>query len=150
MTHRRLELNDMNAAAAVHRAALLYALPVFQGLHTPEEDRRYFREQVFRRCEVWGAFEESTLVGIIAFRENWIDQLYVLPGCQRRGVGTVLLEIGRNKHPSFNAWTFQRNAVARKFYESRGFVKIKETDGADNAEKEPDVLYFWSRQTPFL
>ena len=79
MTHRRLDLDDKDAAAAVHRAALL----IFQRLHTPEEDRRYFREQVFRMCEVWGAFDEGTLVGIIAFREDWIDQLY--PGCCRYG-----------------------------------------------------------------
>ena len=145
MTYRRLELNDMDAAAAVHRVAFLDALPMFQGLHTPEEDRRYFREQVFPVCEVWGAFYENTLVGIVAFRRDWIDQLYVLPGAQRRGVGSGLLQIARSAFPSFNAWTFQRNAVARNFYESRGFVKIKETDGAGNAEKEPDILYFWSR-----
>jgi putative acetyltransferase len=145
MTLRRLELDDMDAAAAVHRAALLDALQIFQGLHTPEEDRRYFREHVFGICEVWGAFDENTLVGIIAFRKGWIDQLYVLPGAQRRGVGTALLEIAWESFPSLNAWTFQRNVVARNFYESRGFLKIKETDGADNAEKEPDILYCWSR-----
>jgi putative acetyltransferase len=145
MTHRKLDFDDTAAAAAVHRAALLHALPILRGLHTPEEDRRYFREHVFPICEVWGAFDEGTLIGIIAFRKDWIDQLYVLPGCQRSGAGTALLEIARSAFPVLYAWTFQRNAVARNFYESRGFVKVKETDGADNAEKEPDVLYLWSR-----
>jgi hypothetical protein len=37
MISRRLQLNDMDAAAAVQRTALLHALPIFQGLHTPEE-----------------------------------------------------------------------------------------------------------------
>jgi putative acetyltransferase len=97
-----------------------------------------------------GAFDQNTLVGIIAFRKDWIDQLYVLPGAQRRGVGTALLEIARDSFSSLNAWTFQRNTVGRNFYKSRGFVKVKETDGADNAEKEPDVLYYWSRPTPSL
>jgi hypothetical protein len=80
MTIRRLELSDMDAAAFVHRIALLHAVPIFEGLHTPEEDRWYFRERVFPVCEVFGAFDDSTLVGIIAFRRDWIDQLYVLPG----------------------------------------------------------------------
>lgn len=146
MTIRRLELNEMDAAAYVHRASLLHALPIFEGLHTPEEDQIYFREQVFPKCDIWGAFDETTLVGILAFRQDWIDQLYVLPGAQRRGIGTVLLEIARIAYSSLNAWTFQRNTVARYFYESRGFLKIKETDGSENAEKEPDILYFWSRQ----
>ncbi|HTD14165.1 MAG TPA: GNAT family N-acetyltransferase, partial [Chthoniobacterales bacterium] len=74
------------------------------------------------------------------------DQLYVLPSAQRHGIGTALLDIARGAFSSLNVWTFQRNTAARNFYESRGFVKIKETDGADNAEKEPDILYFWSRR----
>jgi putative acetyltransferase len=61
------------------------------------------------------------------------------------GIGTALLDIARGAFSSLNAWTFQRNSAARNFYESRGFVKTKETDGAANAEKEPDILYFWSR-----
>ena len=135
----------MDAAAIVHRAALLGAMPTFEGLHTPEEDRRYFREIVFRTCETWGAFDESSLVGIIAFRKGWIDQLYVAPDVQRRGVGTALLNIARSAFSELSAWTFQRNTVACNFYEARGFTKIKETDGAENEEREPDVLYFWSR-----
>jgi putative acetyltransferase len=112
----------------------------------PEEDRGYFRQNVFRKCELWGAIDDGCLVGIIAFRKDWIDQLYVLPSSQRRGIGTDLLEIARNAFPSLYAWTFQRNDIARSFYESKGFVKIKETNGAENAEKEPDILYFWSRR----
>jgi len=136
----------MDAAARVHRAALLHALPIFEKLHTPEEDRWYFRERVFPVCEIWGALDDGTLIGIIAFRQDWIDQLYVLPSAQRHGIGTALLDIARGAFSSLNVWTFQRNTAARNFYESRGFVKIKETDGADNAEKEPDILYFWSRR----
>jgi GNAT superfamily N-acetyltransferase len=146
MIYKKLELTDMDAAAVVHRGALLGAMPMFEGLHTPEEDRRYFREIVFQTCEVWGAFDESCLIGIIAFREDWIDQLYVLPGVQRRGIGTGLLAIARSAFSELYAWTFQRNTIARNFYESRGFTKIKETDGADNEEREPDALYFWSRK----
>jgi len=147
MTIRTLEIDDMDAAAAVHRPSLLHAIPLFAGLHTPEEDRQYFREQVFPACELWGAFDEQTLVGIIAFRRDWIDQLYVLPSAQRRGIGTALLEIARSRYSRLHAWTFQRNSVARNFYQSRKFLSIKETDGSDNAEKEPDILYFWSRES---
>ena len=132
----------MDAAARVHRAALLHALPIFEKLHTPEEDRWYFRERVFPVCEIWGALDDVTLIGIVAFRQDWIDQLYVLPSAQRHGIGTALLDIARGAFSSLNVWTFQRNTAARNFYESRGFLKIKETDGADNAEKEPDILYF--------
>ena len=41
------------------------------------------------------------------------------------------------------ARTFQRNANARRFYEARGFALVRQTDGSDNEEKEPDALDLW-------
>ena len=36
-----------------------------------------------------------------------------------------------------------RNAPARTFFERHGFHAARLTDGADNEEHEPDVLYVW-------
>jgi GNAT superfamily N-acetyltransferase len=81
----------------------------------------------------------------VAFRQGWIDQLYVLPGRQRLGIGGTLIAIAKARWPELQLWTFQRNLSARRFYEANGFVKLRETDGAANEEREPDVLYRWSR-----
>ena len=142
---RQLKLDDMDAAARVVRTAFDQALPSLAGLHTPEEDQWFFRERVFETCEVWGAFDGAAMRGIIAFREGWIDQLYVLPEAQRRGVGKDLLQVAQNAFDRLQLWTFQRNAPARRFYKARGFALIQETDGAGNEEKEPDALYLWTR-----
>jgi GNAT superfamily N-acetyltransferase len=142
---RRLELVDMDAAARVLRTAFDDALPALAGLHTPKEDQWFLRERVFRACEVWGAFDGAAMIGMLAFRENWIDQLYVLPKAQGRGVGTELLQVAQRCFDRLHLWTFQRNLRARCFYEARGFVLVQETDGAANEEKEPDALYRWTR-----
>ena len=142
---RQLKLDDMDAAARVVRTAFDQALPSLAGLRTPEEDQWFFRERVFETCEVWGAFDGAAMRGIIAFREGWIDQLYVLPEAQRRGVGKDLLQVAQNAFDRLQLWTFQRNAPARRFYEARGFALIQQTDGARNEEKEPDALYLWAR-----
>jgi GNAT superfamily N-acetyltransferase len=142
---RKLDLADMDAAALVHRTALDHALPWLVGLYTPQEDRSFFRERLFKTSELWGAFDDAGMIGIIAFREDWVDQLFVLPRSQRRGVGSALLQIAQGRFPCLYLWTFQRNAPARRFYESKGFLLIEETDGAGNAEKEPDALYIWRR-----
>jgi GNAT superfamily N-acetyltransferase len=142
---RRLELKDMDAAARVVRTAFDHALPALAGLHTPEEDQWFFRERVFGACEVWGAFDRAAMIGMVAFREDWIDQLYVLPGAQGRGVGTELLQVAQRSFDRLQLWTFQRNVPARRFYEARGFALVRETDGAGNEEKEPDALYLWAR-----
>jgi GNAT superfamily N-acetyltransferase len=138
----------MPAAARVHRAAFDRALPWLTGLHTPEEDRRFYCEMVFKTCEIWGAFDQQAITGIIAFRKDWIDQLYVLPDAQGGGTGSALLQIAKDRSDCLRLWTFQRNQRARRFYEARGFALLRETDGAANEEKEPDALYCWRRISP--
>lgn len=139
----RLTRDHAEAAARVHRAAFDERLPWLSGLHTPDEDFVYWRDRVFAECQVWGAFEGDALVGVIAFREAFVDQLYVLPGHQGRGAGGGLLDIARRGQPKVRLWTFQKNAGARRFYERKGFVAVELTDGSGNEEREPDVLYEW-------
>jgi ribosomal protein S18 acetylase RimI-like enzyme len=145
LTLRRLELADMEQAARVHRRAFDAALPWLAGLHTADEDCWFYRERMFVNCELWGAFAAADMIGVIAFREGWIDQLYVLPEAQRQGAGSALLDVAKGRFDRLQLFTFQRNAAARRFYDARGFRLISETDGADNEEKEPDVLYLWTR-----
>jgi GNAT superfamily N-acetyltransferase len=142
---RRLALADMAAAAKVHRTSFDQSLPWLKGLHTPAEDRTFYRTRVFTSCAVWGAELEGRLLGIIALRANWVDQLYVRPDAQRRGVGSDLLGVAQGAFPVLHLWTFQRNAAARRFYEARCFIVLRETDGSGNEEREPDVLYRWNR-----
>jgi GNAT superfamily N-acetyltransferase len=142
---RQLALADMPDAARVHRAAFDHALPWLSGLHTPQADLDFFQQQVFATCILWGAFDDAGMTGIIAFRHEWIDQLYVVPDAQGRRIGTALLAVAQRAYPRLHAWTFQRNIPARRFYRRRSFVLIRETDGADNEEKEPDALYLWAR-----
>ena len=141
---RPLNRHEMAEAAQVFRTAFDERLPWLAGLHTPEEDRGYFEGPVFDECTVWGAFDGGQMVGMVAFRSGWIDQLYVLPGHQGEGVGTSLLEVAKANETELSVWTFQRNEGARRFYERHGFVAVEETDGSGNEEREPDVGYRWT------
>lgn len=143
---RKLTRQDMDAAAAVHRASFDRCLPRLAGLHAPAEDRTFCRTRVFGACQVWGAEQRGWLVGIVAFRREWVDQPYVLPDAQGRNAGGALLDVAQDRHPVLDLWCFQRNAQARRFYECHGFHAIGETDGSGNEEKEPDVLYRWERR----
>jgi GNAT superfamily N-acetyltransferase len=134
----------MDAAAVIHRLAFDAQLPWLAGRYTPDEDRAFFRDHVFADCVVWGAFDPG-LIAFIAFREGWIDHLYVAPDRQNQGAGDALLRIAKAAWPSLSLWTFERNAVARRFYETRDFVTAETTDGSRNDEHEPDVRYLWQR-----
>jgi hypothetical protein len=58
---RQLAIEDMDRAAVVHRMSFDQALPTLAGLHTPDEDRWFFRERVFAACQIWGYFEDTEL-----------------------------------------------------------------------------------------
>ena len=141
----RLADQHAEAAAQVHRRSFDAQLPWLAGLHTPQEDAEFFRDHVFTECAVWGAFADNTLAGIIAFRPGWIEQLYVLPEHQGKGLGQILLNLAQARSSELQLWTFQRNLVARRFYEKHSFAAVEFTDGAENMEREPDVRYLWRR-----
>lgn len=145
MKTRLLGTEHAEEAARVMRASFDERLPWLAGLHTPDEDRQFFRDHVFPAHQVHGVLEEGRLAGFVAFREDWIDQLYVLPEAQGRGIGTALLQVAQASWPQLSLWTSQRNTAARRFYERHGFVSFEETDGHLNEEREPDVRYHWCR-----
>jgi GNAT superfamily N-acetyltransferase len=142
---RRLATSDALDAARIHRAAFDDRLPWLTGLHTPDEDARFYNDVVLSSSEVWGGFEGEQLMGFVAFRDGWIDQFYVAPDRQAHGLGSRLLDKAKTDQTLLRLWTFQRNTLARRFYENKGFVEIDRTDGARNEEKEPDILYEWRR-----
>ena len=85
---RQLALEETDQAATVLRASFDQALPTLAGLHTPDEDRWFFRNRLFVDCQVWGYFNDQELVGIIAFRAGWIDR--PLPGNLQAPLGPAI------------------------------------------------------------
>ena len=145
-TIREADAADAVAIADIHRAARREALPYLPVLHTPEGVLAFFRDRVLTQCEVWvGTLAGGPVAGFCVLKDERIDHLYVAPEHQRRGLGERLLRHAMGRRPSLQLWTFQRNVAARRFYEKHGFLAIRETDGSGNEEREPDVLYAWSR-----
>lgn len=142
VTIRRAAAGDIEAVARLFRAVRHAHLPYLPDLHTPEEDLWFFRNRVFVACEVWIAGAPD---GFIAFREGWVDHLYIGTAHQRRGLGSALLAQAKRTHAQLRLWAFQKNATAIHFYLARGFREIERTDGSGNEEREPDALFEWRR-----
>ena len=145
MLIRRASLDDMPALARLHRRTVTVSLPFVPHLHTPEEDAWWFAERLFATNEVWLADGEDGPAAYIAFRPGFIEHLFVRPEQQGAGLGPQLLAKAKAAFAELSLWTFQQNLRARAFYEKHGFAVVMETDGADNEEKLPDVLYRWRR-----
>jgi RimJ/RimL family protein N-acetyltransferase len=76
---------------------------------------------------------------------HWVERLYVAADAVGTGLGSELLSFvlapAQRRDRVVRLWTFQANAGARRFYERQGFVPVRFTDGRDNIERCPDVLY---------
>ncbi|MFI4935816.1 MAG: GNAT family N-acetyltransferase [Caulobacterales bacterium] len=151
MKLRRGRLEDMAEVARLHRHTVRTSLPFLPVLHTPQEDFDYFSTILFAKAQFWLAEDEpgeggaGEALGYIAFRPDFIEHLFIRPDAQGQGIGPRLLEKAREGAAELSLWTFQQNLRARRFYERHGFVVVTETDGADNEERMPDVLYRWRR-----
>ena len=57
-------------------------------------------------------------VGFVAWHDDELDALYVLPEAAGSGVGSTLLNAATN---TTHLWVLEANAHARRFYEVRGW-----------------------------
>jgi len=138
--------SDASAIAEVLVESRRAFLPFLPFAHPPHEVRRWVAEHLIAFGRVTVTEQDGKVVAVLATSEDeaqsWIDQLYVLPGYERRGLGSQLLEHAHAILPRpIRLYTFQANAGARQFYERFGYQVIKLTDGQLNEEKCPDVLY---------
>ena len=146
---RRATESDARVAAELYvraRKAAIGAIP--PSVHDEDDVRRWFASHVVRNTELWLAENsEGDLAGLLVLDGPWLDQLYVEPSMTGRGIGSELVALAKRVRPAgLRLWTFASNLGAQRFYERHGFVAIDRTDGRDNEERAPDILYAWSRR----
>jgi ribosomal protein S18 acetylase RimI-like enzyme len=109
------------------------------------EDQDYFRNHILKRNRVWVVEADDRPVAFLAMENEFIDQLYIHPAYQRRGIGEALLNFARKQSPD-HLWlyTLQDNVNARAFYEKNGFIAEK-FGMSPPPESAPDVEYHWRK-----
>ena len=145
---RRATAADAPDVATVYIASRRGAAQWLPTVGTDAEIRAFVIDQMVPQRETWVAEDAGKIVAVLVLHDDEVDQFYVAPDTQRRGVGDAMLAHAKRLRPGgLRLWAFQRNAPARRFYEARGFVAIKFTDGSTNMEREADVLYQWQGAT---
>ncbi|MET3728103.1 ribosomal protein S18 acetylase RimI-like enzyme [Fictibacillus halophilus] len=88
------------------------------------------------------AMVDAKVVGMIAYNQTEISQLYVHRGYQKAGIGNALLQRAKDHSSGRIAlYTFEVNKKAQRFYEKNGFKIIGR--GHENEENLPDIQYEW-------
>ena len=148
-TIRAARTDDADTVADVYLASRRHAGPLIpRGRHTDDEVRTWFATVVLLAHETFVAECKGQVVGVLVLRGESVDQLYVRPEFQRRGIGSRLLAHARQRRRLLRLYTFESNEPARAFYEKQGFRAIAFGNGTTNDEGAPDVLYEWTARPP--
>lgn len=120
------------------------ALPTVKQVWGDDSVRHWLGSLFDTEGQLFVAESENKVVGFMRIVGDDLDQLYLMPGYYRRGIGTKLLDKAKELSPEkLRLFTFQVNQRARNFYEQHGFRVVDMNDGERNEEKEPDILYEW-------
>ncbi|NPC95370.1 GNAT family N-acetyltransferase [Nocardioides sp. zg-DK7169] len=138
---------DAPAIVAVHlasRGAAVAAGTMPPAAHSEDDVRAWLTARV-RTDETWVAEVGGEVVGYLRLVADWIDDLYVDPAHAGEGIGSLLLELAKQRCPhGLGLWVFEINTPARRFYARHGLVEVEHTDGSDNEEREPDLRMEWA------
>ena len=119
---RPLRPDDLAAVSRVHWRACRIAYRFMNWSYTEEEVRRWYAGKQTEWD--WGRVvcARDTVVAYLAAVGAHIDQLFVDPAYQRRGLGTLLLRtaLDRGLRPA-TLHVFAENAPARALYDRFGF-----------------------------
>jgi len=137
---------DAKEIAVLFRFTVRNNLPYLPELHTPEEDLEYF-ENIIKDQTVKVFQDEDRVVGFCAYKDSWLNHLYIMPEYQHRGIGKSLLDQAKADNSELHLWVFQKNTNAIDFYEKNGFELLKLSDDLTNEEHEPDAHYIWRKAT---
>lgn len=141
---RRAEEKDSTAVARVLIDARQAAMPDIAAVRTGDQMQRWVLEEIVRSKHVLLACDAGSVLGFAALRDDWLDHLYVHPEAQGRGVGRLLLNSVKLAVPQgFSLLVFQRNTLARTFYERQGLILVRLGDGRSTDEGEPEAIYYW-------
>jgi len=124
------------------RHASIPAIPA--PVHSDDDVREWFASVVVTEREPWVITSEDRPAALLVLDHGWVDQLYVDPKWTGHGLGSVLINVAKERNPdTLDLWSFASNRGARRFYERHGFQVIASTDD-DNEEGARALHYRWS------
>ena len=111
-------------------------------MHTFDSHIYFLNNILLEHYQIDVVLIDDKVVGMIAYNEREISQLYIHTDYQGFGIGQTLLDKAKEQSSGkLTLYTFEVNENARRFYEKNGF-NIK-SRGHENEENLPDILYEW-------
>ncbi|WP_374055739.1 N-acetyltransferase family protein [Rossellomorea sp. FM04394] len=110
--------------------------------HSVESHLNFLTHILPEQFQIDLALIDGRVVGMAAYNETEISQLYIHVDYQGAGIGQILLDKAKTQSSGrLILYTFEVNQSAQRFYEKNGFVIIGR--GQENEENLPDIQYEW-------
>jgi len=111
-------------------------------IHTFESHVYFLNHLLAEQFHIDLALMNEKVVGMIAYNEEEISQLYIHIDYQGMGIGHTLLDkVKAQSKGRLTLYTFEVNENAQRFYEKHGFKIIGR--GHENEENLADIQYEW-------
>ena len=115
-----------------------FCAPDFVKKHTPERQTEYLRNKMKNGSRIFMLLGGEP-AGIVSVTGSLIEDLYVLPGLQNRGYGTILLRWAMKQcQGTPTLWILENNQRAARLYRREGFTETgrrhRITDELDEVE----------------
>jgi ribosomal protein S18 acetylase RimI-like enzyme len=111
-------------------------------IHSFDSHVDFLNQILAKQYQVDLVLMDEMVVGMIAYNEGEISQLYIHIDFQGNGIGQTLLDRAKEQSAGrLILYTFEVNKKAQRFYEKHGFIIIGR--GYENEEDLPDILYEW-------
>ncbi|MBQ6431967.1 MAG: GNAT family N-acetyltransferase [Oscillospiraceae bacterium] len=122
-----VDQTNLSAAAVLHSAAWQaahrpFCTAEFVAAHTPARQEAYLKEKIARGSRFFLLTEAGAPIGIVSVTDSLIEDLYILPGMQRKGYGTKLLCFAISRcSDTPTLWILENNMDAERLYRRLGF-----------------------------
>ena len=139
-----VDRTNIHQAAAIHSLSWQeshrsFCSADFIALHTPEHQLEYLSEKIRQGSKIYMLLEDEP-VGIVSLTGSLIEDLYILPGRQNKGYGTILLKYAVSLCPDTpTLWILENNVNAKRLYCRMGF---RETGNRNNITEGLDEIEF--------
>ena len=121
------------------------AFPWLARAHSDDEVRAWVRDVLLTRGTTWVACSGGRMVGFMTLVGDELEQLYLLPGHYRRGIGKQFRACWLNNKVRGDCDCSPSSATRGPGHSTRRLVfgVVAMSDGSRNEEAEPDVCYEW-------
>lgn len=138
---RRAEKSESYAVLDLWLRAAISANPFiednFWEKHYDNVKRKYFTDN-----EDFVYILDDKIVGFICINnENYIEGLFVDPICQKRGIGTKLIEFAKTEYSMLHLNVYAKNRSMLEFSTHRGFLIDGAIRNLDNEEIQYTMIW---------